>query len=75
MSSNSDSIIQKYEYQANELLLNRYRIVRRIGQGGMHSIVYLAEDTTVKDGEYFSDKNKYVAIKIINRVDDIADDE
>jgi serine/threonine protein kinase len=75
MSNNKEKpILSSHEYRANDLVINRYRIVKRIGIGGMNSIVYLAEDTVVKEGEYFSDKNKYVAIKVIARNDQIDDD-
>lgn len=67
-------ILNEREYRANDMVVNRYRIIKRIGKGGMNSIVYLAEDTNVKDGEYFSSKNKHVAIKVIRRSAEINDD-
>lgn len=67
-------ILKKHEYHANDMMLNRYRIIKRIGVGGMNSVVYLAEDTSIKEGEYFSDQNKHVAIKVITRSEDINDD-
>jgi serine/threonine protein kinase len=75
MSNENNIPIKKYEFHANELVINRYRVIKRIGIGGMNSIVYLAEDTQIKDGEYFSNKNKYVAIKVINRDDKMTDDD
>ena len=71
---NEKQNIKQNGYRANDLVINRYRIVKRIAPGGMNSIVYLAEDTDAKEGEYFSNKNKYVAIKVITRNEQIDDD-
>jgi serine/threonine-protein kinase len=73
-TANTSNILKKHDYRANDMVLNRYRIIKRIGAGGMNSLVYLAEDTTAKDGEYFSDRNKYVAIKVVSRNQDMNDD-
>jgi serine/threonine protein kinase len=59
----------------NDLVLDKYRIKSKIGDGGMNSSVYLAEDIQVNDNEYFAIKNKLVAIKVINRNASIEDND
>jgi serine/threonine protein kinase len=66
---------QKVEYHANDLVAGKYRILKKIGTGGMDSTIYLAQDSSIPDNEYFSSKNKYVAIKVINRDKNITDDD
>jgi serine/threonine protein kinase len=61
-------------YLPGDLVLNRYQIKSKIGEGGMNSIVYLAEDMQVNDNEYFAVANKFVAIKVINRDKTVDDD-
>jgi serine/threonine protein kinase len=61
-------------YLPGDLVLNKYQIKSKIGQGGMNSVIYLAEDTQVDDNEYFAIKNKLVAVKVINRDSSIDDD-
>ncbi|MDE7434065.1 MAG: hypothetical protein K2M43_03035, partial [Mycoplasmoidaceae bacterium] len=50
----------------DDLVLNKYKVIREIGRGGMNSVIYLAEDITIKENEYFALQNKYVAIKVVN---------
>jgi serine/threonine protein kinase len=74
--SNNTYDFKKYEYRPNDLVLGRYRVIKRF-EGGMtkgFGFVYKAEDTSFKEGEYFSDRNKYVAIKVINRNEGMDDD-
>jgi serine/threonine protein kinase len=57
----------KVEFHPNDIVLNKYRILNRLGSGGMSSIVYKAEDVNIKNDEFFANKEKNVAIKVVNR--------
>jgi serine/threonine protein kinase len=59
--------IPEVVYHPNDLVLNKYRIINKLGAGGMSSVVYKAEDTTIKDNEFLTNKEKFVAIKVVNR--------
>jgi serine/threonine protein kinase len=62
-----ESKTSEITYHPNDLVLNKYRIINKLGAGGMSSIVYKAEDTTIKDNEFLTNKEKFVAIKVVNR--------
>jgi serine/threonine protein kinase len=57
----------KIEFHPNDIVLERYRILDRLGTGGMSSIVYKAEDINIKNDDFLPNKEKYVAIKVVNR--------
>jgi serine/threonine protein kinase len=65
--NNPTSKFIKIQYQPNDIVLNKYQIISRLGTGGMSSIVYKALDTTIKNPDTFIGDDKYVAIKIVNR--------
>jgi serine/threonine protein kinase len=68
-------MVQKQLYQPNDLIAGHYRVIKKIGTGGMNSTIYLAQDIAIHEKEYFSLRNKYVAIKVINRDESITDDD
>lgn len=55
----------EFQFTIGSLVLGQYQIIREIGRGGMNSIIYLAEDTTVDKTQYFALQNKNVAIKVV----------
>jgi serine/threonine protein kinase len=67
VNNNPTSKFVTVQFQPNDIVLNKYQIVNRLGAGGMSSIVYKALDTTIKDDDFMVNKEKYVAIKVINR--------
>ncbi|MGL5591250.1 MAG: serine/threonine-protein kinase [Mycoplasmoidaceae bacterium] len=58
-----------------QILLGKYKILHLITQGGMDSSIYLAEDISFTERNYFSNKYKYSAVKIIEKTKDTADDQ
>ncbi|MGL5246400.1 MAG: serine/threonine-protein kinase [Mycoplasmoidaceae bacterium] len=58
-----------------QILLGKYKILHLIAQGGMDSSIYLAEDISLAEKNYFSNKYKYSAVKIIEKTKDTADDQ
>ena len=63
----------KNEIKEGDIVLQQYKIVKKIDTGGMNSNIFLAEDINFNNQEYFSYKNKNVAIKIIDRNNNISD--
>ena len=57
----------KDQIKEGDIVLQQYKIIKKIDTGGMNSNIFLAEDINFNDQEYFSYKNKNVAIKIIDR--------
>jgi serine/threonine protein kinase len=57
----------KVQFNPNDVVLNKYQIISRLGSGGMSSVVYQALDTTIKEKDLINSKEKYVAIKVVNR--------
>jgi serine/threonine protein kinase len=66
-SNNSEAKIAKIQFKPNDIVLNKYLIINRLGAGGMSSVVYKASDTTIKDDNFLVVKDKFVAIKVVNR--------
>jgi serine/threonine protein kinase len=66
-SNNPEIQFNKIQFQPNDIVLNKYQILNRLGTGGMSSVVYKALDTSIKDDGFMANKDKYVAIKVINR--------
>ncbi len=56
-------------------ILTHYKIIKKIGTGGMHSVVYLAENLDYKENNYFSTEGKFAAIKIVKRNEQITDED
>lgn len=63
----------KDQIKEGDIVLQQYKIIKKIDTGGMNSNIFLAEDINFNDQEYFSYKNKNVAIKIIDRNNNISD--
>lgn len=53
-----------------QVLLGKYKILNLLTQGGMDSSIYLAEDISFSEKNYFSNKYKYSAVKIIEKTED-----
>lgn len=58
-----------------QILLGKYKILNLITQGGMDSAIYLAEDITLTEKNYFANKYRYSAVKIIEKTKDTANDQ
>jgi serine/threonine protein kinase len=59
-------------FQPGELILDgKYEIVKKIGEGGMSSVVYLAKNLTIKKDTYFDYKKMHVAVKVITKTKDV----
>jgi hypothetical protein len=65
----------KKNFKPNDVILNQYTVVKIIGNGGMHSVIYLVNDKSVNVSSYFDYKLKLKAVKVINKTDDISDNE
>jgi hypothetical protein len=63
------------EFQLGELIIDKYKVNKIIGRGGMNSVIYLAEDITLNPSVYTELKQKFVAIKIINKSPEINDED
>jgi len=64
-----------HHYQPNDIILNHYKIIKEIGHGGMNSVVYLADDLNINPASYDALSNKTVAIKVIDKTQNITEDE
>ncbi len=72
-----EEVDQKKEtplFSKGSLVLGQYEIIREIGRGGMNSIIYLAEDTTIDLNKYPL-QNKNVAVKVVTRNNTVTDTE
>lgn len=58
-----------------QVLLGKYKILNLLTQGGMDSSIYLAEDISFSEKNYFSNKYKYSAVKIIEKTEDTDNDQ
>lgn len=58
-----------------QVLLGKYKILNLLTQGGMDSLIYLAEDISFSEKNYFSNKYKYSAVKIIEKTEDTDNDQ
>ncbi|MCF0217586.1 MAG: serine/threonine protein kinase [Malacoplasma sp.] len=52
--------------------LNKYKIIKLLGTGGMNSTVYFAENINYSDNDDSFDKFKYVALKFIKKTNDTS---
>lgn len=59
---------------SDEILTN-YKLIRKIGEGGMNSLVYLAENKRYKALSANNDEEKYVALKIVKKDKNISDED
>jgi serine/threonine protein kinase len=66
-TNNTPVGFSKIQFQPNDVVLNKYQVLNRLGTGGMSSVVYKALDTTIKENNLLIAKDKYVAIKVVNR--------
>ena len=65
----------KKEFARGDIVLNRYKIIKKFTQGGMASTIYLADNLDVQQSDTFDSKdNRKVAIKVINRSEDSGDE-
>lgn len=65
----------KKEFAPGDIVLNRYKIIKKFTQGGMASTIYLADNLDVQQSDTFDSKdNRKVAIKVINRSEDSGDE-
>ena len=65
----------KKEFAPGDIVLNRYKIIKKFTQGGMESTIYLADNLDVQQSDTFDSKdNRKVAIKVINRSEDSGDE-
>lgn len=56
-------------------VLGKYKIKRKLTQGGMDSDIYLAENINYNKDTYIDNKFKYAAIKLIKKGKDTSDDQ
>lgn len=56
-------------------LLGKYKIRRKLTQGGMDSDIYLAENINYNKNTYIDNKFKYAAIKLIKKGKDTSEDQ
>ncbi len=56
-------------------VLGKYKIKRKLTQGGMDSDIYLAENINYNKDTYIDNKFRYAAIKLIKRGKDTSDDQ
>lgn len=61
-------------FLTDEILTN-YKLIRKIGEGGMNSIVYLAENLKYQASSYVNNEDKYVALKVVKRDESISEDD
>ncbi len=61
-------------FSKGSLVLGQYEIIREIGRGGMNSIIYLAEDTTIDLNKYPL-QSKNVAVKVVTKNNTITEAE
>lgn len=60
--------------EIGSIYLNKYKIIKLLGKGGMNSCVYFAENLTYSENEPTS-KYKYVALKVISKTIDTSDND
>lgn len=56
-------------------ILGKYKIKRKLTQGGMDSDIYLAENINYSKDTYIDNKFKYAAIKLIKKGKDTSNDQ
>lgn len=66
--------MKKRENLINTIYLNKYKILRLLGTGGMNSTVYLAKNINFNEDDSHLEKFKYVALKFIKRTLDTTAD-
>ncbi len=64
----------KDNLEIGSIYLNKYKIIKTLGEGGMNSVVYFAENINYSDSEP-TEKFKYVALKVIYRTPDTTDSD
>lgn len=58
--------------EIGSIYLNKYKILKTLGKGGMNSVVYYAENMNYSEDDP-TEKFKYVALKVISRTFDTSD--
>ncbi|MDE5767266.1 MAG: serine/threonine protein kinase [Malacoplasma sp.] len=67
--------MKKVDNLVGTVYLNKYKIIKLLGTGGMNSTVYLAENVNYDEGStHYLEKFKYVALKFIKRTLDTTAD-
>lgn len=66
--------MKKIENLVGTTYLNKYKIIKLLGTGGMNSTVYLAQNINYNEEDNHLEKFKYVALKFIKRTLDTTAD-
>ena len=59
----------------NETLLGKYKIMRKLTEGGMDSDIYLARNTKCNTKDYIEKKSEYAIVKIVKKTQNTSDDQ
>lgn len=64
--------LNEVQFKIDDLVFDQYKIIKQIAKGGMNSYIYLAEDIKVKEE---NNPDRFVAIKVINRSQEMSEDD
>lgn len=66
--------MKKEKNLIGKTLFGKYEILKLLGRGGMDSEVYLAKNLKYDTNDYFDEKFKYAAVKIIHKTQETTTD-
>lgn len=64
-----------FKVDNDKLILGKYKIKRKIKEGGMDSEIFIVEDIKLNQDKYYTDKYKYAIAKIVNKLPHITNDQ